>query len=162
MTTYERELSGASEKSRNYTSAATRKFVRPHGAQPVFHAPHPVPYALIPHVDAKLNELEKQGIITKTDYCGWGTPLVIAPKPDGDLRICADYSIMVNKVLEPNNFPIPIVDELFTKIHGSSYFCVLEIANVYLHIKLDEESSKIAAISTHCKSFIFWLKCRTG
>lgn len=34
-------------------------------------------------------------------------------------------------------------------LHGSSYFCILDIPNAYLHINLDEESSKKVAIFTH-------------
>ena len=101
--------------------------------QPVYFAPRPVPYALILRVNAKLDEMEREGLILKTDYCPWGTPLVIALKADVNIRLYGDYKVTVNKALEPNNFSIPRVDELLTKIHGSSCFCILDIKDAYLH-----------------------------
>jgi len=46
------------------------------GAQPVYRPPRPVPYALLPHVNAELDRLERDGVIRIVDYCHWGTPLV--------------------------------------------------------------------------------------
>lgn len=116
---------------------------------PVYQPPRPVPYALIPKVDAELDLLEKQGIIERVEYSQWGTPLVIVPKPNGTVRLCADNKNTVNKQLCKLNYPIPKVEDLFNKLHGSWYFCVLDIYKAYLHIMLDDESSEIAALSTH-------------
>lgn len=124
------------------------------GATPIYIKPRPVPYALITKVDAELDRLEKQGIIEKTEYCPWGTPLVIVPKSDNGVRICADYSVTVNKQLEDAHFPIPRIQELFTKLKNGKYFCILDIRKAYLHVKMDDESSKIAAISTHRGTFL--------
>lgn len=124
------------------------------GTQSIFCNPRPVPYELLSHVNSKLDELEKEGIITKTNYHPWGTPLVIMSKANGTIRLCADYKVSVNKALEPNNFSILLVNELFTKIYGSSYFYILDISNAYLHIELNNESRKIAAIFTHHGTYL--------
>ncbi|KAI5721049.1 hypothetical protein M8J77_015290 [Diaphorina citri] len=118
-------------------------------AKPTYRPPRPVPYALISKVDEELDSLEKQGIIEKTEYSQWGTPLVIVPKSNDTVRICADYRMTVNNQLEPAHYPIPRVEELFTKLHGSTYFCVLDVYKAYLHVSLDEQSSLVAGISTH-------------
>lgn len=73
-------------KISNTTSSVELK----EGAKAIYQPPRPVPYALLPKVEEKLNRWEKLGIITKVDYCEWGTPLVLASKPN-DIRVCADY-----------------------------------------------------------------------
>lgn len=118
-------------------------------ATPVYRAARPIPFALLPKVNEELDLLEQEDIIEKIDYCQWGTPLVIVPKANGSVRLCADYKITVNQHLEPGHHPIPRVEELFQQLHGSTYFCLLDIYKAYLHVALDEESSKVAAISTH-------------
>ena len=35
--------------------------------------------------------MEKDGILKSVPYSEWASPIVIAPKPDGTIRICADY-----------------------------------------------------------------------
>ena len=61
---------------------------------------NPVPYAittprrvalpLLPKVKEKLEELEKQGVISRVDQpTDWCAPIVVAPKSSGDVRLCA-------------------------------------------------------------------------
>lgn len=123
--------------------------------KPVFLKPRTVPFSLLSKVNEELDNLEKQGIIEKTDYCPWGTPLVIVPKVNNNgVRLCADYKVTVNKYLIDSHHPIPRVKELFTKVKKGSYYCVLDISKAYLHIKLDKKSSQIAAISTHKGTYL--------
>lgn len=118
-------------------------------ATPVYRPARPVPFAMLPKVNEELDAMERENILEKLEYCRWGTPLIIVPKPNGSVRLCADYKVTVNSQLEPAHHPIPRVEELFQKVHGSTYFCLLDIYKAYLNIALDEESSKIAALSTH-------------
>ena len=104
-------------------------------------------------VNDELDNHKHLGVTTKVNFCPWGTLLVITPRSDGRVRLCADYKVTVNPLLEPVHYPIPRTGELFTKIHGSKYFCILDLTNAYLHIPLDDESKKIAAISMHCGTY---------
>lgn len=122
-------------------------------AKPVFLPPRSVPYALRPLVEEKLKWYEKWGAIEKVEYSQWGSPLVISPKANGEIRICADYSKTVNPALVPAHHPIPRADELFNQMHGSSYFCIIDANQAYLHTELDHESSLIATISTHLGTY---------
>ncbi|XP_044731858.1 uncharacterized protein K02A2.6-like [Chrysoperla carnea] len=124
-------------------------------AKPIYIKPRPIPYALIDQVNDELDSLEKQGIIEKSNYCQWGSPLVVVPKPGNQgVRICADYKISINPLLLDNRYPIPRVEDLFNKLRGGNYFCVLDIHKAYLHVELDKESSHIAAISTHKGTYL--------
>ncbi|XP_044741879.1 uncharacterized protein K02A2.6-like [Chrysoperla carnea] len=118
-------------------------------ATPVFLPPRTVPFALHRKVEEEIAKLEQENIIEKVEFSQWGTPLVVVPKANGEIRICADYKNTVNKHLKETHYPIPKIDEIINSTHGSEYFCVLDLHKAYLHIELDEESQLVAAISTH-------------
>jgi hypothetical protein len=122
-------------------------------AKPVFLPPRSVPYALRPLVEEKLKWYEQWGAIEKVEYSQWGSPIVISPKANGEIRICADYSKTVTPALVPAHHPILRADELFNQMHGSAYYCIIDANQAYLHAELDQESSLIATISTHLGTY---------
>ncbi len=118
-------------------------------SKPVFHKERDVPYALRNKVNKELDALEAQGIISKIATSDWGSPLVIVPKPDGNIRLCVDYKIGVNERLVNANYPIRRIDDILNSLKNSKYFCCLDLYKAYLHIQVDEESSIIQTLSTH-------------
>ena len=60
-------------------------------AQPKFHRPRSVPFALKEAVGRELDRLEMAGVIEKTTHCDWVAPIVVVPKKDGTVRLCGDY-----------------------------------------------------------------------
>jgi len=108
-----------------------------------------MPYLLKPVIDKELERLESAGIIEKVEYSDWGTPLVPIQKPDGGVRLCADYKVTLNKQLRDDKYPIPRIEELFTKLNGGRYFSTLDIHKAYMHLEMDEESSLLQTLSTH-------------
>jgi hypothetical protein len=62
-------------------------------------------YALRDKVSKELDMLESQGIISKVARSDWGSPLVVIPKPDGNVRLRVDYKIGVNERLVNANYP---------------------------------------------------------
>ncbi|XP_054287784.1 uncharacterized protein K02A2.6-like [Macrosteles quadrilineatus] len=118
------------------------------GCQPIFIKPRQVPYSLKGKVEDKLNRLENAGIITKVNNAQWGTPIVPVVKPNGSVRICADYKTTLNKVIQDDKHPIPRIEDIFAEMNGGKLFCTLDISNAYLHMQMDEESSNMQTIST--------------
>ena len=123
-------------------------------AKPVFLKPRRIPYALQEEVEKELDSLEKEGIIQKTDHSEWGTPLVIVPKSNGKVRLCADYKVTLNQQIQDNRYPIPKIEDIFNKMENGKYFCTLDIFKAYLHVPVDEDSAKYQAISTHRGSYL--------
>ena len=122
--------------------------------KPVFLKPRPIPIALLPRVNQELDYLIKNGVLEKTDYSQWGTPLVVVPKPNGKIRICGDYKATLNPQLLSSRYPIPRIFDIMNDVKPGYYFCILDIRHAYLHLNLDERSSKMATLSTHRGPFI--------
>ncbi|XP_054259880.1 uncharacterized protein K02A2.6-like [Macrosteles quadrilineatus] len=124
------------------------------GARPIFVKARPVPYALTEKVELELNRLKEAGIISKTDKSDWGTPIVPVVKPNGNIRICADYKVTVNKQIKEEHHPIPRIEDIFAQMNGGQLFCTLDLSNAYLHLEMDAESAEIQTLSTHKGQYI--------
>ena len=124
-------------------------------SKPIFFKEREVPYALRERVEKELDELESSAIISKIDRSDWGSPLVVLPKADNNVRLCVDYKPGVNSQLVSSNYPIRKIQEISDNLKGSKYFCRLDLYKAYLHLKVCEESSIIQTISTHRGTYKF-------
>ncbi|XP_062714152.1 uncharacterized protein K02A2.6-like [Aedes albopictus] len=115
----------------------------------------PVPFNTTPLVDAELNRLESMGIISPVDFSEWAAPIVAVRKPNGRVRICADYSTGLNDVLEANNYPLPTPEEIFAQLAGSRVFSIIDLSDAYLQVEVDDDSKKLLTINTHKGLFQF-------
>lgn len=118
------------------------------GMKPLFKPPRPLPYSLKDKVEDEIDRLENEGILTKISYSEWGTPVVPIIKPDGTVRLCADYKVTVNRAVENCSFPIPRTEDIFASIGKGKIFTTLDIKQAYLNVEMDNESAMIQAIST--------------
>lgn len=64
------------------------------------------------------------------------------------VRLCADYRITINTQLVPDNYPIPRIDEIFNQVCGSKFYCTFDVYKAYLHLRVDEDTARLQAIST--------------
>ncbi len=117
-------------------------------AKPRFYRPRPVPYSLKAGVEKELERLEQAGVIEKVDYSEWAAPIVTVPKSDGQLRICGDYSVTVNPVLEVDQYPLPRPEDLFATLAGGKKFSTLDLKHAYNQIEVDEDSQKYLTVNT--------------
>nr|XP_012217182.1 PREDICTED: uncharacterized protein K02A2.6-like [Linepithema humile] len=122
---------------------------------PAFRAKRLVAYATIPLVDQELDRLQKLDIISPIEYSDWAAPIVVAKKPNGDIRICGDYSTGLNQALEPHQYPLPIPDEIFAKLANKKIFSVIDLSDAFLQIEVAEESQKYLTINTHRELFMY-------
>ncbi|XP_026687880.1 uncharacterized protein K02A2.6-like [Diaphorina citri] len=117
--------------------------------KPVFIKPRPIPYARKQKIEDELEHMEKSGIITKVEHSDWGTPIVPVDKPDGSVRICADYKVTVNQAIKDFNYPIPRIEDIYAQMNGGKYFCTLDLSKAYFHLEMDDESALLQSLSTH-------------
>ena len=107
-----------------------------------------VPFAMKEAVEAEIDRMEKDGILKSVPYSEWASPIVIVPKPDGTIRICADYKRTVNPVIKNDTYPQPTPKELFSKIQGGERFSKTDLTKAYLQVQLDDKSQKYLTINT--------------
>ncbi len=112
------------------------------GASPKFVKARPVPFALRDRVEAELDRLESEGVLVKVPYSEWAAPIVPVPKPDGRLRMCGDFKVTVNPVLDVNQYPLPTPDEIFATLAGEKKFTTLDLTHAYNQLLLEEDSRK--------------------
>ena len=108
-------------------------------AVPQFFKPRPVPFTLKEKIADELRRLEKIGLLEKVEFSDWATPIVPVLKPDGSVRICGDYKVTINPVLDVPEHPMPTADDLFTQLNGGEKFTKLDLSSAYQQVLLDEE-----------------------
>ena len=115
---------------------------------PIFHKARPVPYSLREKVDKELDKQLGAGILKKVERSEWASPVVIVPKPDGSVRICSDYKVSINKVVEDTPYPLPTADDIFSTLAGGQAFTKIDLSNAFNQLKVDESSSQYLTINT--------------
>ena len=80
----------------------TRVTLRVKDDHPVFMKCRTIPFAIKRKYEESLKKLEADGIIRKVDFSKWVSPSVPVRKPDGSIRICADYSHLRRHLLCPD------------------------------------------------------------
>ena len=119
------------------------------GTNPVFHRPRPVPFAVKDAIERELDRLEKAGIVEKVTHSDWAAPVVVVPKGDGQIRLCGDYKVTVNKSLEVDQHPLPRPEDLFAALAGGVKFSKIDLTQAYQQMVLDEDSRMYVTINTH-------------
>ena len=118
-------------------------------AKPRYYRPRSVPFALRPIVDEELKRLEGIGVLEKVTHSDWATPIVAVPKKDGRVRLCGDYKVTVNPMLNVDQYPLPRPTDLFATLAGGKYFSMLDLSHAYNQIQLDDDSKEFLTINTH-------------
>ncbi|XP_061510157.1 uncharacterized protein K02A2.6-like [Anopheles gambiae] len=107
-------------------------------------------YPKVPKVDAELERLETNGIISPVQFSDWAAPIVVVRKSDNvSVRVCGDYSTGLNNALECDRHPLPHPDDLFAELAGARYFTHLDLSDAYLQVEVEVESRKLLTVNTH-------------
>ena len=109
----------------------------------------PVPYALREAKEAELNKLEENGVIVKVEQSDLASPIVVVPRSDGSVRICGDYKVTINQVVDDEQYPLPTAQDLYSTLAGSKVFTKLDLTHAYAQMSVDEASRKYLSINTH-------------
>lgn len=115
---------------------------------PVFCRARVVPFALREPLKHELDRLESLDIIKPIRYSEYAAPIVVVRKPNNKIRICADFSTGLNERLEVYQYPLPVIEDLFTKVNGAEVFSKLDISEAYYSLPVDEETQKLLVINT--------------
>ena len=100
-------------------------------------------------MEQELDRLEQAGVLERVDHSDWAAPIVTVPKRDGLVRICGDYKVTINPVLDIDQYPLPRPEDLFATLAGGRYFSTLDLSHAYNQILLDEDARRYLTINTH-------------
>jgi hypothetical protein len=118
-------------------------------ATPIFRQKRPVPLALREAVEKEIERLQKEGVLKPVNYSDWAAPIVTVRKPNGTIRLCADFSTGLNNMLKDIHYPLPTVEDIFSTFNGGIIFSKIDLSDAYLQIEVEEKSQNLLTIHTH-------------
>lgn len=116
---------------------------------PVFQPLRRIPIALEDAVNKKLDELlEKDIIEKKVGPASWVSPLVVANKANGEIRLCVDLR-RVNQAVIRERHPMPVIEDVLAKVGRGSVWSILDVKDAFFLLELDEASRDIVTFISH-------------
>ena len=87
-----------------------------------------------------------------TSCSSWSAPIIVVPKGDGGKHLVIDYRAL-NKVTRKFTWPMSKVEDIFSKLNGTTYFTTLDLRAGYHHIPLDKPSMPKTAFNSSFRKF---------
>ena len=134
----EYDLQFAQDETSIGTTTLTSMSIDMGTANPVSQKPYPI---AMKHHDWVKTEIEKllAAKVICSSHSSWSAPITVVPKGDGGKCLVIDYRAL-NKVTKKFTWPMPKVEDIFSKLNGATYFTTLDLCAGYHHIPLDKSS----------------------
>ena len=117
--------------------------------QPVAQQARRIPFSLRDKVEREIENLLEADVIEPAQGpTPWISPVVVVPKPNGDVRLCVDMR-RANEAVVRERHPIPTIDEVLHELSHSKHFSKLDLRKGYHQIELSEDSKPITTFITH-------------
>ena len=118
-----------------------------------FH-PRRVNPAILAALQKEITTLQELGYIYPTTS-PMASPIVIVPKPNGDIRLCVDYKIWLNSIIVEPRYPLPYVDDILGRLAGKKYFFKLDLSRGFHQLRISDESQYLTAFICPLGTFAF-------
>ncbi|UYV77680.1 K02A2.6-like [Cordylochernes scorpioides] len=115
--------------------------------QPISLRPYRRPLKEYEEIAEQVKELLEHKLIRTSDS-PWAFPVVMVPKKDGNKRMCIDYR-RLNEITLDDRQPLPHIQDMFDRLHGSRFFSTLDVAWGYWQIEMDPQSIQKTAFVTN-------------
>lgn len=119
------------------------------GCKPIFQKARTPPWSLKPAIEKEICSLVQEGVLKPVEFSDWASPSVPVVKPDLSVRLCGDYSGTVNPQIDVTQHPFKGYDEVSASLTGGKKFSTLDVRTAFLHLPVDDESSKMLTLNTH-------------
>ncbi|GJY69391.1 hypothetical protein Tco_0472373 [Tanacetum coccineum] len=123
------------------------------GAAPVARTPYRLAPSEMQELSNQLQELADRGFI-RPSTSPWGAPVLFIKKKDRSLRMCIDYQEL-NKLTINNRYPLPVVDDLFDQLQGSSVYSKIDLRSGYHQLRVRDEDILMNAFRTRYEHYEF-------
>ena len=120
-------------------------------SEPISQKPYPIAMKNYQWVK---EEIEK--LLTAKGKCSSrsssSAPIIIVPKGDRGKQLVINYSAL-NKVTRKFTWPMPKVEDIFSKLNGAKYFSTLDLRAGYHHIPLNKSSIPKTAFNSPFRKY---------
>ena len=129
----------------------TRMSIDTGTADPVSQKPYPI---AMKHYDWVKNEIEKllAAKVICSSHSSWSAPIIVVPKGGGGKCLVIDYRAL-NKVTRIFTWPMPKVEDIFSKLNGATYLITLDLCTGYHYILLDKTSIPKTAFNSPFRKY---------
>ena len=115
-------------------------------ARPIYRAPKPCGPLELQEIRKQVDEMTRQKII-QPSKSPWGSRVVLARKPDGSWRFCADLRD-VNAVTKKDVYPLPNISTVLASLDGAKYFTNIDLQAGFHQLELTPDSKEKTAFIT--------------
>ena len=122
-------------------------------SRPTKQRPYRIPVHLQTVVNQQVADMLERGFI-RSSTSPWSSPIVLAPKKDGNYRFCVDFR-RVNSVTKKDAQPMPRIDDILDQLGGARCFSTLDLASGYWQVPLREEDREKTAFSVGVNHYEF-------
>ena len=107
-------------------------------AKRVQHKVRNVPFAVRPAVANELQCPQDAGYIEPIDASNRVSPIVVAHKSDGRVRLCIDLRD-VNSKITVERYPMPNIHEKLSTLERAKVFTTIDLSSAYHQISLKDD-----------------------
>jgi hypothetical protein len=92
--------------------------------------------------------------IIRRSFSPFKSPVVLITKKDKSIRFCVDYRKLNKKTIK-DNYPIPMIQNIFTRLKDSAWFTIADMKSGYWQMQMDKDSIAKTAFVTCDGSYEF-------
>ena len=147
----EYELQFAKDETSIGTTPLTSMTIDTGTSDPVSQKPYPI---AMKHYQWLKEEIEKllAAKVIHTSHSSWSAHIIAVPKGNGGKCLVIAYRAL-NKVARKFTWPMPKLEDIFSKLNRATYFTTLDLIAGYHHIPLDKPSILKTAFNSPFRKF---------
>lgn len=127
--------------------------IDPGDARPLRDQPYRISPQAKTAIEREMKDMLQMGVICPSES-EWASPVVLLPKPDGEISFCIDYH-KLNAVTHPENYPVPRTDELLEKLGHAQLISTLDLTTGYWQALPDDPTKERSGLITHVGLYEF-------
>ena len=126
-----------------------------HSVPPRFFRPRSLPYVYREKVEQQLEQDVKAGILVPVHNSQWAASLVpMLKKKSGEIRVCANFKLTANRAVKLDQYPLPLVEDIFAQLAGGVIFSKIDLAQAYNQIAIHKDSRDILTIKHSKRAYV--------
>ena len=133
------------------TTPLTSMTIDTGNSDPVSQKPYPITMKHYQWVKEEIEKLLAAKVICSS-RSSQSAPIIVVPKGDGGKCLVIECNAL-NKVRRKFTWPIPKVEDIFSKLNGATYFTTLDLRAGYHHILLDKPSIPKTAFNSPLRKY---------